>query len=386
MKLFNRNFTLHFVGYLVLSIGFYLLIPTLPVFAVDTLNARNDQVGFIIGIYALSALISRPVTGYCFDRFDKKKVYVLSLIGSSSVILGYHFVDSMSSLFIVRFLHGIAWSFITTGSSAIVVDFIPIEQRGQGISYFGLSFVIGMAVGPSMGQFLIVHYDFSILFNVIVCMSLIAVLFGSLIKTAKRKSKKVKIRRIKLFDPKALRLAIVVLLMGLPYAMVLTFITLYAYEIGVDKNGLFFIVFAIGIILSRLTTGKVMDIKGPRVIMIFCYMIGLCGLGLLLISNSNLAFLTAGLLLGFGNGSILPLLLTMINNLATNSKRGVANATFYTAADLGIGFGSIVLGYIASITSLKSMLGFTIAAEVISLIIFLVIAFQHYNKYKLVSS
>ena len=51
----------------------------------------------------------------------------------------------------IRFLHGMSWGAVTTGGSTIASDIVPMERRGEGIGYFGMSFTIAMAIGPSVG-------------------------------------------------------------------------------------------------------------------------------------------------------------------------------------------------------------------------------------------
>jgi len=53
--------------------GFYFLIPTLPVYIVDVLNAGPGKVGYILAIYTLSAMIIRPLAGYSLDAFGRDR-------------------------------------------------------------------------------------------------------------------------------------------------------------------------------------------------------------------------------------------------------------------------------------------------------------------------
>jgi len=92
-------------------------------------------------------------------------------------------------------------------------------------------------------------------------------------------------------------------------------------------------------------------------------------LGLLL----NLTgFLVAAWLIGFGVGILMPTLQTMVNNLVTVYRRGAANATLTTAWDLGIGLGSLGLGYLSDVIGFDGMFLVCMMILVVALIHYLV--------------
>jgi len=75
----SRDFTLHWLTNFLMALGFYFLLPTMPVFAVKALGADKSQVGYIIGIYTLSAVAIRPFAGYALDSAGRKKVFLWAL-------------------------------------------------------------------------------------------------------------------------------------------------------------------------------------------------------------------------------------------------------------------------------------------------------------------
>jgi MFS family permease len=68
--------------------GFYFLIPTLPVYIVDVLDAGPGKVGYILAVYTLSAMIIRPLTGYSLDAYGRKGIYlfVFCILGHARVL------------------------------------------------------------------------------------------------------------------------------------------------------------------------------------------------------------------------------------------------------------------------------------------------------------
>ena len=71
------------------------------------------------------------------------------------------------------------------------------------------------------------------------------------------------------------------------------------------------------------------------------------GFPFLVIFSNAAGFYIAALLIGFGIGVVFPVFQAMVNNLADSTRRGAANSTLYTALDIGMGLGMVMMGYVA---------------------------------------
>lgn len=126
----------------------------MPDYAVKMLGADESQVGYIIGVYTLSALAIRPLAGYALDSLGRKKIYLLALATFGLLIGTYYFATSLVLLLVLRLIHGLSWGVTTTGGGTIVADILPSQRRGEGVGYFGLSMTLAMAIGPGIGLWL----------------------------------------------------------------------------------------------------------------------------------------------------------------------------------------------------------------------------------------
>jgi predicted MFS family arabinose efflux permease len=149
------------------------------------------------------------------------------------------------------------------------------------------------------------------------------------------------------------------------YGAVVTFITLYATELGIQQAGLFFSVFAAGLVLTRSFSGRVFDRYGPR------WVVG-AGLGVNVVAYLLLAmwrveagYLSSAFLLGLGQGVATPSLQTMAVNLVPAERRGAANGTLFSAFDMGIGFGSYALGALGQSSGSYGTMYFAAAGAVL---------------------
>lgn len=363
-----------------MAAAFYFLLPTLPVYAVTALDTNKNQVGYIIGVYALAALIIRPFSGYALDAFGRKFIYLAALTLFTILMGFYHLANNFYLLLLVRIFHGIAWGTITTGGSTIAADLVPAKRRAEGIGYFGMAMAFSIAFAPYLGDRIMGKDNFSDLFNVSIIVSVAALILALLVKMPNIRTGETKLSWSKMFEKKVNRLGIVMFTGAFPYAAIISFISIYSDELGIEQGGLFFIFMAIGVILSRIFVGKVMDKKGPNGLVFFGLIVTVAGLLLLSAVDAFWPLMLCGILVGIGNGIIMPTVQTMAINMVPEHRRGAASATFFSAVDLGIGAGSIALGYVAEYYGINTMFLICGLILLFPLAFYFLFVVKHYEK------
>ena len=380
VTIWTKSFLLHCTGYFLLASSFYFLLPTLPIYMIDVLGESKKEVGYIIGIYSFSALLIRPFAGYSFDTFGRKITYTLGIVIYTLLMLSYNWAATFALLLLVRFLHGFAWGIVTTGGSTIVADLVPFSKRGEGIGYFGLSITLSMAMGPWIGSWVQDTWGFKVLFFSTFVLGLVALLMASGIKYPKIEAQRQKLSWGSVFEKKVLPMSLVILISAFPFAAVLSFVSIFSEEQGFGNSGLFFLFYAIGIGILRPFAGILMDRKGPKQLMIFCFVFSIAGLIMLGLSSSRTLFIISGFVLGLGNGVIMPTIQTMIINMILPERRGVANSTFFSSIDIGMGLGSILMGYLADYTSISTMYIFCGFLLLLPMAYFFTFGLRHYYQ------
>lgn len=363
--LWTRNFIIMTCINLFMSAGSFLLIPILPLFAEKVMGAGKTEIGYIIGIYTLSALFSRPITGVALDTVGRKSTYLVGLFLFVLIMPVYAWVTVLWTLFILRFAHGLTWGMITTGGNTIASDIVPMERRGEGIGYFGMSFTIAMALGPVLGLILIQKISYVQLFYLSTCIIAFALLLANFVKYPQIVSHgqapvRKRLSKDMLFEASVLPASFISMICSGIFGGLISFITLYMKETGIqtgnpllDSGAIFFIVYAVGLTVVRPFAGAEMDKRGPARVMAFGFT--MLTLGLLGIASTYeiIGFVVASFITGCGVGVILPTTITMVVNLVPPNRRGVANSTFFSAVDIGVGLGTILIGMIAEATSLS---------------------------------
>jgi len=152
-----------------------------------------------------------------------------------------------------------------------------------------------------------------------------------------------------LFEPSAVPIAIVGCFLAIVYSALLSFVSVFATEIHLaEVSSLFFVVYAIVLLISRPFTGKWLDLYGPNVIVFPSIVLFAIGMLVLSQSGSAVTFLLSAGMIGLGWGTLFPTFQTIAIQDAAPRKRGLATATFLSIYDIGIALGSFVVGLAAA--------------------------------------
>lgn len=353
-KIWTKDFLLLCLLNVILFTGFFFLMPTLPLFLVEELGGREDQAGLVIGIFTISALLVRPITGVLLDQLGRKRILLISFFMYVLAVAGYLAVFSLVLLLLLRLLHGAAFGMVTTGTGTVVADLVPERRRGEALGYYGALSIFAMVIGPFLGLLIARHWSYTAMFVICVGLSLIALIISLAIrypqsKKADPSSVVTSLRQWrKMFELRAIPYSVAVIGLAATFGGIISFISLYATQLGdVGMAGWYFFVYALALVVSRLFSGRIHDRMGPDLVVypgLVFYLLGVIALGG---ASGPVLFYTAAALIGFGYGSIQPSLQAMVIESAPD-RRGAATATFFTAIDVGIGMGAFALGFVAT--------------------------------------
>ena len=359
-RLWTRDYIFVCISAFMMSFSFFILVPTLPLYLKDTFGISQALVGVVLSCYVIAVLSVRPLAGFVADTLPRKSVYLVSYALFVSSFLGYFFITQTLALFILlRIFHGFSFGMLTTAGNTLVIDVMPSSRRGEGLGYYGVTNNLAMAFGPMAGLFVITSGNYTLLFLTSLITGSVGLILASLVRAPRKILEKTefKLSADRFFLKEGLRACFAFFLLAMPYGMTTSYMALYAREVGITHNaGLFFTVMAAGLISSRLHSGKRVD-KGfvtETIRLGICIaFIGAVGEALLSsvaswsISAAYVTYFLTAFLFGYGYGTMFPAYNTLFINLAPNSRRATANATYLTGWDVGIGGGMLVGGMIS---------------------------------------
>jgi MFS family permease len=140
-----------------------MLLPTLPLYLNDR-GGNLQEVGLVIGVFAIGLLCFRPWLGKAADDQGRKPVLLAALGVAATAPVGYLAMKSLPLLIAWRTYHGLAVAGFTIAYLAWVVDLVPPSKRGEIIGYMTLVNPLGLAIGPAMGGFLLELRGYPFLF------------------------------------------------------------------------------------------------------------------------------------------------------------------------------------------------------------------------------
>jgi len=395
-KLWTQSFISACISNFLLFFAFYLLLPVLPLYLIEEFHTSKSYVGIILSCYTLAALLVRPFAGFILDVFKRKPIYIIAYFLFILSFVGYPLAAVVSMFLFLRIVHGFTFGFVTTAGNSLIVDIMPSSRRGEGLGYFGVSNNLAMAIGPMISLFMHDYYSYDAIFYTAIASGLIGFLVVFTIKSDKAFERKIKepLAFDRFFLLKGFYAGLSLLMLGIPYGMLTTYVAIYGKELGIKSGmGIFFSLMAVGLIGSRLFAGKLVD-RG-RMIHVISYgtlacllgFVALAGLKRMEVYNAPLIegmFYFTAVILGVGYGMIFPAYNTLFVNLAQNNRRATASSTYLTSWDLGVGVGLVMGGTLAD-THGGLPLAFLVGAITtgVSYLFFMKIAGPHFDRNKL---
>ncbi|VVB96633.1 Multidrug resistance protein MdtG [uncultured archaeon] len=339
-KLFTRNFVLTTLSTITIFTSFYFLLVTLPIYILQ-LGGSESEIGLIIGVFTISSVLLRPFIGRELDMRGRKKILLAgSLVFLLSTLL-YNYTTSVTTLLLLRVLHGAGWGAATTAGSTLIADIAPAGRRGEAMGIFGMASNVAMAIGPALSILLLDSTSFPTLFAVSASIALVSLLLVLPI------SETIVVHpKNPLFSKEALFPSAMMFAVSLTYGSIVSFLSLFAQKEGITNPGIFFTVFAITLIIVRAFAGKISDIKGRNYVIVPGMVIITLGLWVLSTASTLWVFLISAFLYGLGFGLVHPSLMALLVDRVSERTLGAAMGTFTAAFDLGIGTGSIALGIV----------------------------------------
>jgi MFS family permease len=360
-KLWSIPFLLIILVNFFTYIGNFMLLSTLPLIIIQA-GGNKIMAGLITGIYSLTGLLSRLQIGSVLDRKGRQPFLFGGLFFLLLIVFFYNASISYSIilLFILRALHGVGWSTVTTSTGTIAADLIPSSRRSEGMGFYGISISVAMVLGPGLGLYVLEHYGYNSLFlfsNLFIAMSLIISAMNFYYNRRQNSTDQEAGQQVSVKEPpvemtssqklKALFPAFLFFIIATTYSTIMIFLPPYASSLGIKNIGLFFIVIALAMTFTRLTTGRIADRFGRDILIVVGLILLTIALQYLAMATSLLMLVIAAAIYGLGFGTVQPIFNAMAISLAPSSRRGWASAMFLSAQDTGGIVGSLIWGIIS---------------------------------------
>ena len=360
-KLWNKYYILLFISAFSLSLCSTTYNSILSLY-IDGLSGSATMTGIALVTFTISAIIIRLFSGMILQRNNYFKVLItgIAILGIASLF--FNPLPYIGMVIVIRFLQGGGSALGNSAQSVVICDVIPENRLSEGVSYFGLSLSLALAIGPMFGLSLISDGSFNKVFNAcsaVLLISFLCVIFCysklRIFSAAKLEKRKIQTSNTagdyhgiwKVIDKRSLVPAVINFTIAIVLGFVLNYLTLFANRNGLTTAGLFFTFQAITAFVSRATTGKAIAKTSPFIMAIPASLLGIIGMLFIMASaNNGWLLIVAGAFIGTISGIGQTVYQVVAIRVAPEERRGVAVATFFLLLDIGIGVGGLMWGII----------------------------------------
>ena len=381
-KIWNRKFVLLFITNLLVLAAFYASIPIIPVYCQE-IGITGSKVGIVLTAMSVATILFRPVAGYLLDNFNRYLVYLVFLAMFCLSFPAFLIFPFFGALIVIRLYMGAVYSVCGSATMTLAGDVLPPAKITQGISRFAFTISIGMAVGPYVGIQVQNHMSSRASFLTVFAITVAALICVSCcrIRYPKVKRKKFALKD-SIYKP-ALPFMCNMMFLMIPYGAVIAYSSILAQE----KNLMavipyFYICLVAGMLVSKLSTQKMIDAGRHRILVYASLVILILTMASYIRLETGAHLLIAGFFFGVGYGILQPLFQSFVTGTTPASKRGVANATYLLSYDIGIGIGSLLMGFMQESIGLTTGFALTAIAYVVGGIVYIVYSDGYYNRLK----
>ncbi len=351
--LWTRPFVLAMVVQLGVAIVFVTLMTYMAVYAIETFGARDSAAGFAASSFILGSALTRIFVGKYVDFIGRKRLTTIALVIFLLCSGVYPLISAYPALIAVRLLHGAAFGAVTTGITVSMVGMVPVSRRGEGMGYFMTASTLAMAVGPLLAVQLSENANPGAVFlmtgisSAVAMIAAVAVRFPERTPSAEEQAQRYRLRLRDVLDPDALPVALVVMLCAFGYSGIITYINPFLLEQDLTAAAsLYFVVFAAGMLVIRLISGRQQDVRGDNAVIIPLTLLFAVSLAVLGLSTELWMVVLAGALGGVGYGALLPCLQAVVVTRAHPERIGIAVSTHYLLLDTGVALGPVLYGFL----------------------------------------
>lgn len=355
-RLWNPMFISIFISSILFNLSAQMSNSLLSLYAKST-GAPADQIGTLMSMFALTALIFRFIAGPAMNAYDRKKLLqmAMALFGTAYIgfalspkiaeITGFNVIHVMMTF---RLLQGIGNAFGNACMLTIVSECVPKDRFSSGVGIFALAQSVAQAIGPTVGVKLRDILGYNTTYIIIgLFMYCTIVYLAIIVKVPNRGTGKMALNFENMVAKEALIPAMIVFLVSIGFTAINAFFLVYAEERNIDNASLYFTVNAAALMMTKPLIGKLNDKYGFVKIAIPGILLTAISLILIGYSTQLWHLLAIAVLNSFGYGAVQPAVQSMCMKSVSLERRGSASSTNYIAMDSATLIGPSVCGVVA---------------------------------------
>ena len=323
----------------------------------ESLGGDAVAIGVITGLFAITAMGFKVVSGPAIDAFDHKKILSIFMVVLGCAFFGCALSNSVEGVGASMLLRGFAQAFSGTVNLVLVAVYLPKDMFGKGIAYFGVAQAVCQAIGPSISLTLSVYIGYKATYVIAGSLEVIGALFVLLINQPSHGTQKFHISLKSVIAKQAIVPMVVLALTGIPFATILAFLVIDGMSKGIPQEqiGLFFTVFAITTIITRPLFGSLSDKIGTKKTLLPVLIVLIASYILLPNVNTLAGYCVVAVLNAIGTGVTMPVVQALAMRLTPPERYAAASNSCYIGNDLGFILGPAISGWLVNMWGYSAM-------------------------------
>ncbi|HBU86020.1 MAG TPA: MFS transporter [Paenibacillus sp.] len=335
----------------------------------ESLGASSTTIGLIMGAYMFTTMFFRPWAGRIIQKRGPIKVLRFILIINGFALILYTFTG-LGGYLVARILQGVSTAFFSMALQIGIIDALPEKDRSQGISYYSLFSYIPGIVGPVLALGIWQTGGMDYLTVVLIGIAISTGVFGYTAKMDKSKEQlpgNSSEQNVSMFhsfrqlvqNRFLFRCSVLMLSASVVFGAITTFIPLYASQLPSGNAGVYLMLQAGTVVLTRIMLRKKIPSDGrwhAPFIMGTMLLLAVAAQCVSLAITGGAALLYVGaILMGIAQSILYPTLTTYLSFVLPQLNRNVLIGLFIATADLGVSLGGVLMGPIADLSSYSFM-------------------------------
>jgi MFS family permease len=343
-----------------------MLVPIVPTFVDDQLNAGELGVGLSLAAFAAAAICARPAIGRLVERFGRRPVMIGGALLAGFAGFLCSTAHSLWFLLGLRGVAGIGEAALFVGAATLVADLAPPHRRAEAASYFSVAVFGGLGIGPILGDAVLGDDNYGRAFLLAGAVAWFAAALCLLVPRRvevrhddARHDDELPVRRgfERIMHPAAVGPGLVLACGIAGFAVFTAFIPEYSKDIGFAGSGGLFAVYSAVCLLLRFVGARWLERLGVRNAALIAFgSLSVALTGLALFPDAWALWLAAGLV-GFASAFLYPSLMALTVNRADERERPLAISSFTMFFEVGNITGGVVFGLIAQLATQRTAFG-----------------------------
>ncbi|MGH3441733.1 MAG: MFS transporter [Nitriliruptorales bacterium] len=354
-------------------VGIGMQAPVLPLFVRGPLGGSDTVVGVVVGAWGITAVLVRPWAGRLADLHGRRLLMLVGATVAGLSVALYAVAEAWWLLLVFRLLTGAGEALFFVGGMTVITDLAPEDRRGEALSIFSLGLFGGIAVGPVIGEFVLMRADFTMVWLVGAATGLLAGLAVVTLHDTRPEGAATQPRG-RVIHPAGLMPALILFTNVCGQAGFHAFVALYALELGLPGAGLVFVTFSVVMLSVRSIGAKLPDRLGHKRSALTALIVSPLGLVVMAAAPTPAGLFVGTAVFAGGQSLAFPAIMSLAVGQVRAVERGAVVGTVTASVDVAFAAGAAALGVIAGVLGYR---GAFVAAAVAGLIGFVLLLRYH---------